>query len=112
MPVEKVQALRKKLHIQGAKKIGVLVILFLIAVFTTPANPNANQPPDLPDDTKQSAQPMQSTLPTKGENKYEGELTLDFSFGTRTGVYSGGINSDGLPDGQGIFTSTDLDGEG
>ena len=48
----------------------------------------------------------------QSENKYEGELTLDLSFGTRTGVYSGEINSDGLPDGQGIFTSTDLDGEG
>lgn len=34
---------------------------------------------------------------------YEGELTLEFSFGTRTGMYSGEVNSDGLPNGAGTF---------
>jgi hypothetical protein len=32
------------------------------------------------------------------------ELTLQFSFGERTGIYSGGMK-DGLPDGQGTFES-------
>lgn len=34
---------------------------------------------------------------------YDGELTLNFSFGTRTGIYSGAVNSDGLPSGFGSF---------
>lgn len=32
-------------------------------------------------------------------------LTLTFEFGTRTGTYSGGVNSFGIPNGKGTFTS-------
>lgn len=42
---------------------------------------------------------------------YEGELTLDFSFGTRTGIYSGEIDNNGLPNGHGKFTSENSTGE-
>lgn len=37
--------------------------------------------------------------------------TLQFSFGQRTGTYHGGFNENGLPHGQGIFTTTDQLGE-
>lgn len=38
------------------------------------------------------------------------KLTLTFSFGTRTGTYSGDINSQGTPDGTGTFISKSDDG--
>lgn len=41
----------------------------------------------------------------------EEELTIDFSFGTRTGIYSGEIDDNGIPNGQGKFTSENSDGE-
>lgn len=37
-------------------------------------------------------------------------LTLDFAFGERTGVYTGGV-SGGLPDGEGSFTSRNGEGD-
>lgn len=41
----------------------------------------------------------------------DAELTLEFSFGSRTGVYSGEVNADGIPHGQGKFTSSNTTGE-
>lgn len=58
--------------------------------------------------------PQQSDLPVETSNTpgvYDGEITLDFSFGTRTGNYSGEIDGNGLPSGQGKFTSKNSDGE-
>ncbi len=37
------------------------------------------------------------------------EMELDFSFGTRTGIYTGQVNDDRLPDGKGVFTSSNAD---
>ena len=39
------------------------------------------------------------------------EMTLTFSFGTKTGTYSGPVNKDGLPEGKGAFTSKNSEGE-
>lgn len=39
------------------------------------------------------------------------KITLEFSFGERTGIYSGDINTDELPDGYGTFTSENSSGE-
>lgn len=39
------------------------------------------------------------------------KITLEFSFGERIGIYSGDINTDGLPDGYGTFTSENSSGE-
>lgn len=44
-------------------------------------------------------------------NLTEQELTIDFSFGSRTGIYSGEIDDNGLPNGQGKFTSENPTGE-
>ncbi len=52
-----------------------------------------------------------STSVSNVPGNYDGELTLDFSFGTRTGVYSGEIDDNGLPNGQGKFTSENSTGE-
>lgn len=38
-------------------------------------------------------------------------MDLDFSFGARSGVYSGEVNSEGLPDGDGKFISQNSAGE-
>lgn len=39
------------------------------------------------------------------------EMTLNLSYGDRTGTYSGDVNEQGLPHGQGKFTSTNDEGE-
>lgn len=39
------------------------------------------------------------------------EMTLNLSYGDRTGTYSGDINEQGIPDGQGKFTTTNSEGE-
>ncbi len=39
------------------------------------------------------------------------EMTLNLSYGDRTGTYSGDVNEQGLPHGQGKFTSTNSEGE-
>lgn len=39
------------------------------------------------------------------------EMTLNLSYGDRTGTYSGEVNEQGLPHGQGKFTSTNSEGE-
>lgn len=39
------------------------------------------------------------------------EMTLNLSYGDRTGTYSGDVNEKGLPHGQGRFTSEDEEGE-
>lgn len=50
----------------------------------------------------------QSPPPTSLQDQ---EITLEFSFGERTGIYSGDINSDGLPDGYGTFASENSSGD-
>mgnify|MGYP002627246387 CR=1 FL=1 len=40
----------------------------------------------------------------------EREMTLDFSFGQRSGIYTGAINDAGLPDGVGTFSSENGEG--
>ncbi|MCD8255188.1 MAG: hypothetical protein LUC36_06570 [Oscillospiraceae bacterium] len=37
-------------------------------------------------------------------------MTIDFYFGTRTGIYSGEVNEAGLPDGYGSFTTANSEG--
>ena len=39
------------------------------------------------------------------------EITLNLAYGDRTGTYSGDVNEQGLPHGQGKFTSTNSEGE-
>ena len=39
------------------------------------------------------------------------EMTLKLAYGDRTGTYSGDLNEQGLPHGQGKFTSTNAEGE-
>ena len=39
------------------------------------------------------------------------EMTLEFSFGERTGTYSGDLSEQGLPNGQGKFTTTNSEGD-
>ena len=39
------------------------------------------------------------------------EITLNLSFGDRTGTYTGEVNDDGLPDGQGTFRTVNESGE-
>lgn len=39
------------------------------------------------------------------------EITLNLAYGDRTGTYSGDVNEQGLPHGQGKFTSTNAEGE-
>ena len=39
------------------------------------------------------------------------EITLELSFGSRTGTYSGDTNEQGLPHGQGKFTSVNTEGD-
>ena len=57
----------------------------------------------------QQSEPSIETSSTLGV--YEGEITLNFLFGTRTGTYSGEIDENGLPDGRGKFTSKNSTGE-
>ena len=38
------------------------------------------------------------------------EITLDLSFGSKTGTYTGTLNDNGLPEGQGAFTTTNSEG--
>lgn len=39
------------------------------------------------------------------------KMTLKLSYGDRTGTYAGDLNEDGLPDGQGKFTTENAEGE-
>lgn len=39
------------------------------------------------------------------------EITLHLSYGDRTGTYEGDVNADGMPDGQGTFSTTNDEGE-
>lgn len=50
---------------------------------------------------------------TKSSSSYikNTKLTLTFSFGTRTGTYTGDINSQGTPNGTGTFVSKNDDGD-
>ncbi len=41
----------------------------------------------------------------------EKQMTLNFSFGERTGTYSGSVNTDGIPNGQGVFATKNETGE-
>ncbi len=45
-------------------------------------------------------------------NNFDGEMTISFSFGSRTGVYSGAVNEQGLPHGYGMFSTQNATGEG
>ena len=39
------------------------------------------------------------------------EMTLNLSFGDRTGIYNGEVNEEGLPEGQGSFTTSNESGD-
>lgn len=79
------------------KEFSVLLLAVLMAVFSISCS--GGQPVVTPsDDIMESA--LVSALP----KTYDGELTIEFNFGTRTGHYSGDINENGLPHGYGVFS--------
>lgn len=74
------------------KKIVIIMVCLLLLAGCNDGNVDG--------DTLQSET---SLTESNAPKPYEGELTLEFSFGTRTGMYSGEVNSDGLPNGVGTF---------
>lgn len=84
-------------------KIVAVFLLFVMCFFLNAcglSNVNTTDPIDALVTENQSAT----------ESVFEGEITLDFSFGTRTGNYSGTINEKGVPNGYGIFTAYNTEG--
>lgn len=82
------------------KKLAIIFFCVLFLAGCSNAEKNSNTPQGEP-----------SVGAPSTPETYEGELTLDFAFGTRTGSYSGEINSDGLPNGHGTFTSENPSGD-
>lgn len=83
------------------KRIFALAVaLFLLAAGCATAPPAGSPTPEI-------------TEPTSNPGEVENErITIEFTFGTRTGTYSGTLDENGLPDGHGIFTSVNTNGEG
>lgn len=57
-----------------------------------------------------STSTLSSASPAEDASHFEGEITLDFAFGTRTGQYEGDVNEAGVPDGYGVFTAVNTTG--
>lgn len=71
-------------------------------------NPVAAIEGALSGDTSASAASAASAATSR--TAFEGQLSLDFYFGQRSGTYSGEVNENGLPDGHGTFTASNADG--
>jgi len=96
-------------------KVRSLVVILAILCLLTSCNKKsdvASQPPadeaeTASQQTAQQAEPEESTSDSK---TFDGEISLDFSYGTRKGEYSGEVNDSGLPDGTGTFSTTSSEG--
>lgn len=93
------------------QNLSILFICIFMASLLSACG-NSEHGIDYPDDTLNSPSedidiPESSELP----KTYDGELTVKFYFGSRTGHYSGQINEAGVPDGHGTFVVENLTGE-
>lgn len=109
--------------------IAVLLLCFVIVISacgqTTSSDSQgataASTQPMENTDWADTAQPVENTdgtdtvqpVESLEENSYvdNKEMTIEFSFGTKTGNYTGPLNKDGLPEGTGTFTSKNSDGD-
>ena len=90
----------------------VLVVLSIIVVISlgactakpqlSTAEPSENKP-SIVETQKPISEPTPAPTPTN-ETVIEKEMTLQFSFGERTGIYTGEI-AEGMPNGEGKFTT-------
>lgn len=74
------------------RKLAIILVCILLLAGCSSAEGNSS-----------TLQEEPLSIVSNAPENYDGELTLDFSFGTRTGTYSGEINDDGLPNGVGVF---------
>lgn len=52
----------------------------------------------------------ESSSAKPADGLFKGEMKLEFAYGERAGSYCGQVNSDGLPDGYGVFSSVNDEG--
>lgn len=95
--------LRIKNSIIKMGQIGAFIIIFASILFLSGCSGGEGNSDILQDEP--------SAVISNTSGNYEGELTLDFSFGKRDGFYSGEIDDNGLPNGQGKFASKNTTGE-
>lgn len=85
----------------------ILVLLLSLASCTITENDNITSGRT----TEKNSTLLPSTKSNEQEQKsINTDITLELSFGTRTGKYTGSKNSDGLPDGEGTFTTKNDEG--
>lgn len=82
--------------------LAILLMLFGCSGESAKTEESSEASNNAPEDTKES------TKSELADGFYEGDLTLTFSFGERTGTYKGDLVN-ALPEGYGEFTSTSTD---
>lgn len=84
------------------KNIFVLIIAIIMCGTSCSNHPSQSDKTDDPFSTENDAESF--------TGNYDGELTIEFYYGVRTGIYSGEVNGNGVPDGYGEFTSASSSG--
>ncbi len=97
-------------------KVRTLVTILAILCLLTSCNNESSEVSQPPAEEEkaaasQIAQQSDAVEPISDSETFEGEISLDFSYGTRKGKYSGEVNSDGVPNGFGTFSTKNNDGE-
>lgn len=82
-------------------------VIFTVIIFLVLAGCSSETPVSTATTPTDNPQGQGHTAP----NSFDGEMTINFSFGTRTGVYSGEVNDQGLPHGRGTFSAQNTTGE-
>ena len=87
-----------------------VIVLLLIAVLSFALASCASESTESTDssDSYESSAPENETA--SAEEPDDNEMTIEFYFGARTGIYNGDVNEEGLPDGYGSFTTTNSEG--
>lgn len=99
-----------------AKKAFAIVLLlsFIILMFGCAANEESEPKESVPEEKTSSTVenvPAENTPEQSTVNEYDGEMTIQFEFGARTGHYKGELNDDGLPNGDGSFSTENASSE-
>lgn len=87
----------------------VVILLACIALLLTACGSEPEPTKTIGTDTNAITETEDSLL-NVGEDVVDQEMTLDFSFGARTGSYTGHLNGNGLPDGEGSFECINSEG--
>ena len=88
----------------------VFVILLSLIMILSFASCSNSAPTNSTSSSEQSGDSTETETYEDTKNVKNKEMTLEFSFGTKTGKYTGPLNDNGLPEGQGSFVSENSQG--